>query len=241
VGPAKCRYIIKSQNDSNVLQPIQHVQLEITHGEAEKLPKPDAKLIKPKFVTDSLDKNSSSAFSTQSEKCERYESKIDLTDAFATTVNPENHLRFVELYSKWRMISSVEPQIRALLSGLYYIIPKPYLRIFNEKEFESILNGSTIIDIDDWRAFSRYTGFSTSDPIVRWFWEIVGDMSNTERRMLIQYTTSSSSLPVQGFEALVPKFNISRYDDAPTDYLPCASYHLDLRHLFMQVRDNHEK
>ncbi|RHY02696.1 hypothetical protein DYB25_013895, partial [Aphanomyces astaci] len=69
------------------------------------------------------------------------------------------------------------------------------------KELELILCGFSEIDVGDWK---RSTIVSKSlEDVVGWFWDVVEfDMTPSDRAKLLQFTTGSSRVPLQGFRGL---------------------------------------
>ena len=118
-----------------------------------------------------------------------------------------------------------------MLEGLYEIVPKDLLQIFSEREVELLISGLPDVDVDDWRAHcgasssllpppssllsprsadpfatlplpADLVGYSSSDPVVSYFWRCVKSFSQSERAQLLQFVTGSSRVPLEGFKAL---------------------------------------
>lgn len=136
-------------------------------------------------------------------------------------VTEENKHKFVEIYSQWKLVESVRPQIEYMLAGLYEIIPRPYFSIFSEKELELLLCGTPKIDIQDWKKNTKYSGFNPDDKVVQIFWEMVEEMKPADRSKLLQFVTGVALLPSEGFEGLNPPFTICKLR-ASSKHLPVA-------------------
>ena len=54
----------------------------------------------------------------------------------------------------------------------------------------------------DLRANTEYQGYSSAAPVVRWFWEAVGEMNAEDQALLLQFATGTSKVPLEGFRAL---------------------------------------
>ena len=63
-------------------------------------------------------------------------------------------------------------------------------------------SGLPDIDVDDLRANTECSGYSATSPVIRWFWEAVGEMDKQERAQLVQFVTGTSKVPLEGFKAL---------------------------------------
>ncbi|KJE95674.1 hypothetical protein CAOG_06100 [Capsaspora owczarzaki ATCC 30864] len=85
--------------------------------------------------------------------------------------------------------------------GLYSIIPHPNLAVFSSGELALLVAGSSNIDVDDWQQHTKY-GDQLSATIIEWFWALVRDLSQSERSLLLQFSTGMCRLPPGGFANL---------------------------------------
>ncbi|KAF0685081.1 Aste57867_22955 [Aphanomyces stellatus] len=117
-------------------------------------------------------------------------------------VTDANKHKYVELMTRWLLFDRVHVQLKEMILGLYEIVPPELLIPFDHKEFELILCGLTEIDVGDWQANTVVSTNLDSSPVLEWFWEIVDAMSVSDRTKLLQYSTGSPRVPVQGFKGL---------------------------------------
>ncbi|PFH31298.1 hypothetical protein BESB_027330 [Besnoitia besnoiti] len=119
-------------------------------------------------------------------------------------VTDANKDEYVYLMAKRKMVDSVRLQLQALQQGFWSVVPLPLLRVFDEREFDLILNGRPYVDVEDWKRHTQYVGeFHDSHPVVRWFWDIVANTFNDdERGRLLQFCTGTSRVPSEGFRVL---------------------------------------
>jgi E3 ubiquitin ligase SMURF1/2 len=124
-------------------------------------------------------------------------------------VTDENKEEYLDLLMKYKMFDSVKEQLSALLQGLYDVIPRTLLAVFDYQELELLLCGVPNIDVDDWQAHTDVKYQDLDKPsklerkVVDWFWETVRRFSQEERARLLQFVTGTSRVPVEGFKALV--------------------------------------
>ncbi|KAL3617821.1 hypothetical protein CASFOL_038142 [Castilleja foliolosa] len=141
-------------------------------------------------------------------------------------VTEENKHQYVDLVAEHRLTTAIRPQINAFMEGFNEMISRDLISIFNDKELELLISGLPDIDLDDLRANTEYSGYTTSSPAVRWFWEVVQGFSKEDKARLLQFVTGTSKVPLEGFSALQgisgsQKFQIhKRYGSA--DHLPSA-------------------
>lgn len=119
---------------------------------------------------------------------------VDVTDA--------NKLEFVMLKFHYLVFGRVEHVLTRFVSGIYEVIPRSLLMLFDPEELDYLLSGSDAIDVDDWRRNTRYNADLQGHLAMRWFWELVQEMPLEYRRRLLRFATGSSRVPVGGFAAL---------------------------------------
>ncbi|GJJ06087.1 hypothetical protein Clacol_000276 [Clathrus columnatus] len=141
-------------------------------------------------------------------------------------VTQENKREFVQLSAHYRLTKSIKEQIDALLGGFYDIIPKDLISIFNEQELELLISGTPDIDIDEWRAATEYNGYTSSDPVIVWWWRALKSFNRDERAKVLSFATGTSRVPLGGFGELqgvqgVQRFSIHKAYGEP-DRLPQA-------------------
>ncbi|CAL0307794.1 unnamed protein product [Lupinus luteus] len=141
-------------------------------------------------------------------------------------VTEENKHQYVDLVAEHRLTTSIRPQINAFLEGFNELIPREFISIFNDKEFELLISGLPDIDLDDLRANTEYSDYSVASPVIQWFWKVVQGFSREDKARLLQFVTGTSKVPLEGFSALQgtsgsQKFQIHKAYESP-DHLPSA-------------------
>ncbi|KAG7386754.1 hypothetical protein PHYPSEUDO_015262 [Phytophthora pseudosyringae] len=137
---------------------------------------------------------------------------IDVTD--------ENKEEYLRLILEHRMLDSIADQLQEFLMGIYDVVPKALLSVFDYQELELILCGIPTIDTADWRANThvRYIkpdenkkGKITENEqngVLEWFWIVVEGLAAEERAKLLQFVTGTSRVPVEGFRGLMSSSGI---------------------------------
>ncbi|CAO3592000.1 unnamed protein product [Absidia cylindrospora] len=128
---------------------------------------------------------------------------IDLKpDGRNIEVTEENKKEYVALVAKWRITKRVEEQFKAFKEGFNQLIPQDLVNVFDERELELLVGGIAEIDVDDWKKHTDYRGYSEQDEVIQWFWECVRSWDNEKKSRLLQFTTGTSRIPVNGFKDL---------------------------------------
>ena len=134
-------------------------------------------------------------------------------------VTNENKAEYIELLTDWRINKRCAEQMAAFNRGLFEILPRNLIQIFDDRELELLIGGIAQIDIDDWYKYTDYRNYTVQDDQVKWFWRAVReDFDNEKRARLLQFATGTSRVPVNGFKDLLGsdgprRFCLERIDD----------------------------
>jgi E3 ubiquitin-protein ligase HECTD2 len=80
------------------------------------------------------------------------------------------------------------------------------------EEIELLVCGSTgSFNINDLIAVTEYDGYTESDDVIKWFWEIITkDFDYQQHKRFLLFTTASDRIPIGGIHEMTLK--ISRID-----------------------------
>lgn len=68
--------------------------------------------------------------------------------------------------ANYRLNQAIKAQITAFKTGLFTIVPKDLIKIFDNRELELLISGLQVVDIDDLRENTVYQGYTaTSKPV----------------------------------------------------------------------------
>lgn len=117
-------------------------------------------------------------------------------------VTEENKHEYVELISDWKIVKRVEEQFKAFMDGFNELIPQELVNVFDERELELLIGGLAEIDVEDWKKHTDYRGYQESDQVIQWFWQCIKEWDSEQKARLLQFTTGTSRIPVNGFKDL---------------------------------------
>lgn len=152
-------------------------------------------------------------------------------------VTNENKFEYCQLVLHYRLYKCVHMQVHAFLQGFHDLVPLNLIKIFDYKELELLISGLPTVDIQDLKDNTIYKSYSAASPTVQWLWEVLEELSNSEKAEFIQFVTGSSKVPVEGFRGLrgpngIQKVEIVKLScDKPDQRLPQAHtcfFQLDL-------------
>lgn len=134
-------------------------------------------------------------------------------------VDNDNVKEYVQALVKYYMLDRIKDQLSSFLQGFYEVIPQPLLSIFDHREIELVLCGLPNIDKEDWQRNTIYAGQysekGSRHKVIKWFWKFVGTLDDSDAARLLQFSTGTARVPVQGFKLLqgrdgdVRKFTIT--------------------------------
>ena len=129
--------------------------------------------------------------------------ELDLKpDGRNIAVTNENKLEYVELVTQWKIETRVSEQFKAFRSGFNELIPEDLVNVFDERDLELLIGGISEIDVDDWKQHTDYRGYSENDAVIQWFWKCIRSWDSEQKSRLLQFTTGTSRIPVNGFKDL---------------------------------------
>lgn len=117
-------------------------------------------------------------------------------------VTEENKKEYVDLVVEYRISRRVKEQFDAFMDGLLELIPRDLINVFDERELELLIGGMSDIDMDDWSKFTDYRGYEKTDQVIEWFWQCIRGWPAEKKARLLQFTTGTSRVPVNGFKDL---------------------------------------
>ncbi|KAM0439891.1 hypothetical protein ACHAPT_000989 [Fusarium lateritium] len=144
-------------------------------------------------------------------------------------VTNDNRLLYISYVARHRLVVQPSLQTAAFLRGLRGIIRPSWLSMFNQSELQRLVGGdSSEIDIDDLRRNTVYSGvYEIGDDgqehdTIKLFWKVMRGFTDSQRRSVLKYVSSTPRAPLLGFSQLNPKFSI-RDGGTDEDRLPSTS------------------
>ena len=124
------------------------------------------------------------------------------------------------------LASSQRRLLNSFAEGLSSVLPVELLSMFTGEQLRDIVCGNADIDVELLHRVVEYEGYSESDEVIFYFWEVLREMTTTERKLFLQFVWARNRLPLKesDFDApfKIQRDNKSVGDDG--DYpLPSAS------------------
>nr|CAD1831237.1 unnamed protein product [Ananas comosus var. bracteatus] len=131
-------------------------------------------------------------------------------------VNSTNRESYVNLLIEHSFVTSVAYQVEQFARGFADILSdRTHQRLFFEslelEDVDRLLYGSGgAISLTEWKQHTMYECYKEKDDQIQWFWKIIEEMSDEQRRVLLFFWTAVKYLPAEGFKGLNSKLCIHR-------------------------------
>ena len=86
-------------------------------------------------------------------------------DGRSLAVTNENKGEYVQLVTDLKLHRSIQQQIDSFREGLFSIVPRSLIGVFNERELQLLVSGIPEWDVDDWRKYTVYTNYEADDDV----------------------------------------------------------------------------
>ncbi|CAG9136700.1 unnamed protein product [Plutella xylostella] len=121
----------------------------------------------------------------------------------ALPVTRENKQQYVELYVDLLLNKSVENQFKAFNQGFQKVCGGRIIKLFRSHELMSAVIGHAQYDWEQFEARAEYkAGYSSTDPQVRWFWEVFHELPLEDKKKFLLFLTGSDRVPIQGMKEI---------------------------------------
>uniref|UniRef100_A0A3P8T222 E3 ubiquitin-protein ligase n=1 Tax=Amphiprion percula TaxID=161767 RepID=A0A3P8T222_AMPPE len=118
-------------------------------------------------------------------------------------VTNENKKEYIHHVMQWRFVNRIQKQMTAFKEGFFELIPQDLIKIFDENELELLMCGLGDVDVNDWKANTKYkNSYCSNHMVIQWFWKTVLLMDAEKRIRLLQFVTGTSRVPMNGFAEL---------------------------------------
>ena len=142
-------------------------------------------------------------------------------------VTNTNKHYYIGLVAKYYVYDRIREQSEAMTRGLFEVVDRTWLRLFNEPELQVLISGASEgkLDVEDMKAHCQYAGgYSSLDRTIGKFWRVVATLDEKQQGALLRFVTSCERPPPLGFGSLNPPLTIQRVGILRDgDRLPTAS------------------
>lgn len=87
-------------------------------------------------------------------------------------------------------------------------------KLFDSEEVIKLINGVDHLDFKELERSTRYVGCSAADEHILWFWEILHELPDENKKKFLLFTTGSDRSPLRGLSQLSFTITGTGLDDA---------------------------
>lgn len=132
-----------------------------------------------------------------------------INDGFSIKVNRDNVFEYITRVAHYKLNLQLYSVTSRFVSGLSFIIPPHWLRMFTSYELKTLISGSEReLDVDDLKANTEYGGYTETNLTIKYFWQVLESFDAEEKRKFLKFVFSVPTAPLQGFHSLNPLFGI---------------------------------
>ena len=157
-------------------------------------------------------------------------------DGEKTMINNMNKEEYVKLYTDWFFNKSIEEYFKSFEKGFYKIFHKSLIKILTPEELELIICGTQYLDFYELKRACQYEDFDPNSESIKYFWEILLDFNEEEKKKFLSFVTGCDRAPIDGLGSL--KITVSN-GGSDLNQLPTA--HTCFNNLILPDYKNKEK
>jgi len=101
------------------------------------------------------------------------------------------------------LLSTQQRMLNAFSEGLSSVLPLEVFALFTGNELREIVCGNPDVDVDLLCRVVEYEGYNKNDAVIKYFWEVLREMTSKQRKLFLQFVWARSRLPIKenDFEA----------------------------------------
>lgn len=139
-------------------------------------------------------------------------------------VTQDNKDQYVKLLTNYYLVDSIKTQFDAFLKGFKLVLQgKAFDMIKRGEELELLICGNQTLDFDALEVSCKYEGgYNNDHKVIRWFWEILHEFDQDEKKKFLKFFSGSDRAPLRGLGKLGMLVQKATGDDYKGDQLPTA-------------------
>eukprot|EP01022_Parablepharisma_sp_SALTPOND_P013306 TRINITY_DN1770_c0_g1_i1.p1 TRINITY_DN1770_c0_g1~~TRINITY_DN1770_c0_g1_i1.p1 ORF type:complete len:4067 (-),score=523.08 TRINITY_DN1770_c0_g1_i1:62-12262(-) len=123
-----------------------------------------------------------------------------LPDGESIPVTYDRREEYAELLLKARLNES-SAQCKAIRKGISLVIPEAMLNFLTHQEIASLICGKPLVDLEMLKRHTRYgKGLNENSDRVKFLWEVLGELSETDKLRFIKFCWGQERLPANDEE-----------------------------------------
>ena len=118
-------------------------------------------------------------------------------------IDNENKYEYVDLYLIWYFNKSIEEYFTSFEKGFYKVFNRELSKILSAEELELIICGTQVLDFNELQKACHYEdGFTKSSITIKYFWEILLEFNEEQKKKFLFFVTGCDRAPIDGLISL---------------------------------------
>ena len=119
-------------------------------------------------------------------------------------INNKNKKEYIDLYIDWYFNKSIKDYYINFEKGFYKVFDEDLSKILSPEELELIICGSSNLNFLELKNACIYKdGYNKDSLTIKYFWEIVLDFDEEEKKKLLSFITGCDRAPINGLGNLI--------------------------------------
>jgi len=117
-------------------------------------------------------------------------------------VDLDNKEEYVDLYLDWYFNKSIYEVFNSFERGFYCVFNRDLSKILSPEELELIICGTQTLDFNELKKVCRYEEYTKDSLTIKYFWEILLDFNEEEKKKFLSFVTGCDRAPIDGLGSL---------------------------------------
>ena len=114
-------------------------------------------------------------------------------------INNDNKKEYIDLYIDWFFNISIEDCYSSFEKGFYKVFDEDLSKLLTPEELELIICGSSDLNFQELQKACIYKdGYDKDSITIKFFWEIVFEFNQEEKKKLLSFITGCDRAPING-------------------------------------------
>ena len=119
-------------------------------------------------------------------------------------IDYDNKKEYVDLYLDWYFNKSIKEYYDSFEKGFYRVFDKQLSKLLSPEELELIICGTQYLDFYELQKACIYKdGFNKDSETIKYFWEILFEFNEEEKKKFLFFTTGCDRAPIDGLGSLI--------------------------------------
>ena len=123
-------------------------------------------------------------------------------DGDKISVDINNKDEYVDLYLDWYFNKSIQEVFTSFEKGFYRVFSRDLSKILSPEELELIICGTQVLDFNELKRVCRYEEYNENDETIKYFWEVLLNFSEDEKKRFLSFVTGCDRAPIDGLGSL---------------------------------------